>query len=81
MLDDFIKKAWDIQNALEKRVQRIGKGKYGRVFKMARHPEPEEYNRTAEICGIGIFIIGFIGFLIMLIATHLAPWIAQQLGI
>jgi preprotein translocase subunit Sss1 len=54
MLDEFIKKAWDIQNALEKRVKRIGKGKYGRVFKMARHPEPEEYTRTAEICGIGI---------------------------
>jgi len=81
MMDDLIKKAWEVQTNIEKKFKRIGKGKYGRVFKMARHPEPDEYIRTAEISAIGIFIIGFIGFVIMLLATRFAPWLVKVLGI
>lgn len=81
MMEGMIKRAWEIQNSLEKRFQRIGKGKYGRVFKMARNPDSDEYIRTSEICAIGIFIIGIIGFTIMLLATRFAPWIAHLLGI
>jgi len=80
-MEGIIKKAWEIQTNMEKRFKRIGKGKYGRVFKMARNPEPDEYIRTSEICLIGIFIIGFIGFVIMLLATHFAPWLTKILGI
>jgi len=77
----IIDKAWDIQQRIEKRTQRIGKGKYGRVFKMARNPDVEEYTRTSQMAAIGIFIIGLIGFLIYLLATKLAPWIADLLGL
>lgn len=77
----IVDKAWEIQQKIEKRAQRIGKGKYGRVFKMARNPDVEEYTKTAQMTAIGIFIIGFIGFLIYLLATKLAPWIADLLGL
>jgi len=76
-----VDKAWEVQEKIEKRLQRVGKGKYGRVFKMARNPDMEEYTKTAKMTAIGIFIIGFIGFTIYLLATKLAPWIAGLLGI
>ena len=39
----FVEKAWEIQHNIESRQKRIGKGKYGRVLKMARKPTNEEY--------------------------------------
>ena len=42
----FMEKAWDLQNNLESKRNRIGKGKYGRVLKMARKPTDEEYIKT-----------------------------------
>lgn len=76
----FTEKAWDAQKRVEQRVQRLGRGKYGRVFKMARNPESEEYVRTSQMTLIGIFIIGAIGFTILMLATEFAPWVADKLG-
>lgn len=77
----LMEKAWEIQNKIEARRERIGKGKYGRVLKMARKPTSEEYWKTAKITGAGILLIGGIGFVIFLIATQVAPWIAKMLGL
>ena len=77
----FVQRAWDLQNRLEARQKRIGKGKYGRVLKMARKPTNEEYSKTSKITGAGMLLIGGLGFLIFLIATQVAPWIAEQLGL
>lgn len=77
----FIEKAWDLQHSIEARQKRIGKGKYGRVLKMARKPTNEEYAKTSKITGAGIMLIGGLGFLIFLIATQVAPWIAEILGL
>jgi len=77
----FIDKAWDLQHDLEARQKRIGKGKYGRVLKMARNPTNEEYEKTSKITGAGILIIGGIGFLIFLLTTQVAPWIGDLLGL
>ena len=77
----LLEKAWEIQKRIEARRERIGKGKYGRVLKMARKPTSEEYWKTAKITGAGILIIGGIGFAIFLIATQVAPWIAEALGL
>ena len=77
----FTEKAWDLQNRLEVRQKRIGKGKYGRVLKMARKPTDEEYSKTSKITGAGILLIGGLGFLIFLLAKQLAPWIAELLGL
>ena len=77
---NIIDKAWEIQHNIESRQKRIGKGKYGRVLKMARKPTDEEYSKTSKITGAGIIIIGGIGFLVWLIAKELAPWIAGLIG-
>ena len=77
----IIDKAWELQHNLEARQKRIGKGKYGRVLKMARNPTNEEYEKTSKITGAGILIIGGLGFLIFLLATQIAPWIGELLGL
>jgi protein transport protein SEC61 subunit gamma-like protein len=77
----FVGRAWDLQHNLEARQKRIGKGKYGRVLKMARNPTNEEYEKTSKITGAGILIIGGIGFLIFLLTTQVAPWIGELLGL
>lgn len=77
----FIEKAWDLQHNIEQRHQRIGKGKYGRVLKMARKPTNEEFLKTSKITFLGILIIGVIGFIIFLIAEIVAPWVAESLGL
>ena len=77
----FTEKAWDLQHRIEARQKRMGKGKYGRVLKMARKPTNDEYGKTSKITGAGILLIGGLGFLIFLIAKQLAPWIAGLLGL
>lgn len=76
----FLDKAWDLQHKIEERQQRIGKGKYGRVLKMARKPTNEEYEKTAKITGLGILLIGALGFGIYIVRELVAPWILQALG-
>jgi protein transport protein SEC61 subunit gamma-like protein len=76
-----MERAWDLQNNLEAKRNRIGKGKYGRVLKMARKPTNEEYIKTSKITFVGILLIGGLGFLIFLIVREVAPWIASMLGL
>ena len=77
----IIDRAWELQHNIEARQKRIGKGKYGRVLKMARNPSNEEYEKTSKITGAGILIIGGVGFLIFLLSTQVAPWIGELLGL
>ena len=74
-------KAWDLQHRLEARQKRVGKGKYGRVLKMARKPTNEEYSKTSKITAAGILLIGGLGFVIFLLAKQVAPWLAEILGL
>jgi protein transport protein SEC61 subunit gamma and related proteins len=74
-------KAWDLQHDLEARQKRIGKGKYGRVLKMARKPTNDEFAKTSKVTGAGILLVGGIGFVIYLLATQVAPWIGEMLGL
>ncbi len=76
----ILDKAWAAQHKIEEREQRIGKGKYGRVLKMARKPTNEEYEKTAKIVGLGILLIGALGFAIYIINDLVAPWILKALG-
>ena len=76
----FLEKAWVLQHKIEERQQRIGKGKYGRVLKMARKPTNEEYEKTAKITGLGILLIGALGFVIYIMRELVAPWILKTLG-
>lgn len=71
----LIDRAWDLQNKIEVRQKRIGKGKYGRVLKMARKPTPDEFSKTSKITALGIILVGGMGFLVYLLCKHVAPWI------
>ena len=64
---DIVDKSWEVQKDIEDRTRRLGKGKYGRVLKMARKPSNEEFVRVIEVVGLGLILIGGLGFLIYLI--------------
>lgn len=61
---DIVEGSWNIQRGIENRVKGLGKGKYGRVLKMARKPENDEYKKVLQIVSLGLFLIGGLGFLI-----------------
>ena len=63
-MSGIVEKGWDAQRRIEERAKRLGKGRYGRVLKMARKPTTEEYSRVVMITGAGLLAIGFIGFFI-----------------
>lgn len=73
----FLDRSWDAQRKVEKKFSSIGKGRYARVLRMARKPEPEEYKQTSNIVLIGIAVIGGIGFAIFL----LMDWLQGLMGI
>ena len=77
---NILDRAWELQHRIEVRQERIGKGKYGRVLKMARKPTNEEYEKTAKITALGILAVGALGFAIYMIVDQVIPWILSSLG-
>lgn len=72
---DVVEKSWEVQKDVEERVKKIGKGKYGRVIKMARRPSMEEYVRIIQIVALGLALIGGLGFLIYWLMTYLPGYL------
>lgn len=68
---NIVDKAWHAQERLEARVARVGRGRYGRVLRMARKPTTEEFVKMSLVAGAGLLILGALGFLIYLIFTGL----------
>lgn len=66
-MDGETSKASKYQDRIESKFRKIGKGKYGKILKMARTPTKEEYRKTIAITGLGIIILGALGFVIMLL--------------
>ena len=67
---DIVDRSWDVQRRVEERLKRLGKGKYGRVLKMARKPTPDEFSRVVLVTGIGLVLIGALGFVIYLVMRY-----------
>ncbi len=67
---DLVDRSWDVQRRVEERLKRLGKGKYGRVLKMARKPTPDEYSKVILITGLGLVLIGALGFGIYLVMRY-----------
>ncbi|MEK6986691.1 MAG: protein translocase SEC61 complex subunit gamma [Candidatus Thermoplasmatota archaeon] len=67
---DIVDKSWDVQRRVEERLKRLGKGKYGRILKMARKPTPDEFSKVILITGIGLVLIGGLGFAIYLVMRY-----------
>lgn len=72
---DIVQKSWETQRKVEARAKHMGKGRYGRVLKMARKPDSEEYSKTIQITGLGIVLIGGIGFLIWYLWVNVPKFI------
>jgi protein transport protein SEC61 subunit gamma-like protein len=79
-MSDIVEKSWHLQRRIEEKTKHIGKGKYGRVFKMARKPSGEEYIRISQITSIGLILIGGLGFLIYWIFMYGAEIVMRAFG-
>jgi len=73
---DILEKSWELQEEIEESVRHIGKGRYGRILKMARKPDQEEYSKTVKITGLGIILIGGLGFLIWWLWTYIPEYLS-----
>ncbi len=86
---DLLKKTWGWtwdrsqkgQRWLEFKIKTTGKGKYGRILKMARKPSSDEYSKTLIITGIGIVLIGGMGFGIFLIWEYFPDFLSWALAL
>lgn len=67
-------KAEEVQDNFESKVGNFGKGKYGRILKMAHTPNREEYKKTCYIAALGIIVLGAVGFFIMWLMTYLPDY-------
>ena len=47
-----------------------------RVLRVARKPDKDEYLQVAKITGLGILLVGFIGFIIMLVGYFIGGTVA-----
>ncbi len=74
-MSKIVEKGWETQRRVEERAKRLGKGKYGRVLRMARRPTSDEYSRVVMVTGLGLILIGALGFLIYLMFTALPSWL------
>ncbi len=74
--ESFIDRAWDTQHNLERKWDSLGSGRFARVLRMARKPEPEEFRQSSMIVLVGIGVIGGIGFAVFL----LMAWLMKLLG-
>lgn len=66
------------QDAIEAQFRKISRGSWARILRMARKPTPQEFKQTSIICGIGLFVLGFIGFVILVLMDSFIPWIIHD---
>ena len=78
---DIVKKTIEKQDWLEDKARGIGKGKYARVIKMAVKPTEEEYSKSLLITGIGIAIVGLMGFIIFLLFKYVPQLIEWLISV
>jgi protein transport protein SEC61 subunit gamma and related proteins len=75
----FLDRARRVQDQFDGRLRQVGHGRYGRILRMARKPEPDEYVRVLEITAIGAVIIGSVGFMLYIFFSQAGPWLWHQL--
>lgn len=68
----------DRQDWIEAQFRKISRGSWARIIRMARKPTPQEFKQTSIICGIGLFVLGFIGFVMLIVMDNFIPWIIHD---
>ena len=66
-----IAQSW--QDEIEGRVKGLQTGSIARILKMAKKPSKQEFRKTVIVCGIGMFVLGAIGFLILALMVNVFP--------
>jgi|TARA_Y100001970_G_scaffold243388_1_gene308609 protein transport protein SEC61 subunit gamma-like protein len=61
------------QDGIEERLRRIQTGSMARILKMARKPSKQEFRQTVIVCGIGMFVLGAIGFAMLVLMDNMLP--------
>ena len=61
------------QDEIEGRVRSLQTGSYARILKMARKPSKQEFRQTVIVCGIGMCVLGAIGFLMLWLMDSAFP--------
>ena len=61
------------QDEIEGRVRGLQTGSYARILKMARKPSKQEFRKTVIVCGIGMFVLGAIGFVMLWLMDSAFP--------
>jgi len=61
------------QDEIEGRVRRLQTGSTARILKMAKKPSKMEFRQTVIVCGIGMFVLGMIGFLVLALMDNVLP--------
>ena len=59
------------QDGIEGRIKGLQTGSYARILKMARKPSKQEFRQTVIGCGIGMLVLGLIGFVMLWGDGHL----------
>ena len=60
-------------DGIESGIRGLGKGSWARIIKMARKPSSLEFRQTCIVCGIGMFVLGFIGFVMLVLMDNVLP--------
>lgn len=71
-LIDKVKKT---QDKIDSRIKGVGHGKYGRILRMARKPDTDEYVKVLQITALGAALIGGTGFVIYIFFSQIGPWL------
>ena len=61
------------QDEIEGRVRSLQTGPYARILKMARKPSKQEFRQPVIVCGIGMFILGAVGFAMLWLMDSAFP--------
>ena len=67
---ELMERGWEVQRRIEERLKRMGKGKYGRILRMASQPPSAEFRKVILITGIGLLAVGPLRFVIYFIMRY-----------
>ena len=77
---ELMERGWEVQRRIEERLKRMGKGKYGRILRMARKPTSDEFSKVIIITGIGLLAVGARGFVIYFIMRYGGSFFTSLFG-
>ena len=74
----FEMKVQEQQDRIEAQFRKITRGSWARIIRMVRKPSKQEFRQTSIICGIGLFVLGAIGFGILVVMDNFLPWLIHD---